>query len=154
MSMSSFMEGFPVSTRAATRTLRLDDGLTLVLQALYQEFEDKIMIIITHTGKIAHISSVALENTNIPFVSPEDEFLPMVHLTSQALLGADDSSRSAISQLLAVQAGTLILTSNNQERRDLLVAITPPGSRLFWLHDDHHPEVFRMIVELIAAVLV
>lgn len=148
------LENFPVLTRAVSQILELE-GKTIELQAIYQAYEDKICLSISHTGRIAQIISVKLEGRD-PYDedSQEGDLLPMAHLTSKFLLGSNDSLRSDMSSLLAVQIGSLILSLNSKENRELLLSLTLPGSQSFWADNRRQTsDLFHAMIELATTIL-
>lgn len=143
-----------MDTRLATQSVQASDCI-YDLKALYQGFEDKIFLGFSESGKYAQFISVKLERDEPGGVNDQPPgLLPMTHLTSKFLLGSSDSLRSDMAGLLAVQIGSLILSINPQETRELIVAVTLPGTQKFWIEENAgHTTVFHALIELATSIL-
>jgi proteasome assembly chaperone 3 len=94
-------------------------------------FADKILITISQDGKLSHWVHVPLASTSAdpmnptPMSSgnPENELLPMSHLTATTVLGGTKPGDEVVGQTLATTIASAILMKRPSEERLLVLGL-------------------------------
>ncbi|KAF4536088.1 Proteasome assembly chaperone 3 protein [Lasiodiplodia theobromae] len=125
-------EAFPASTRTAAGEV---DGVHTDVMVV--RFADKIMVTITQGGRLAHWVHVPLDNPTADAFSnaapptsfeddepgPNNDLLPMAHLTATTVLGGTIPERDTAGQLVAAQVASTIATKDSEEKRLVVVGM-------------------------------
>ncbi|OCL12915.1 hypothetical protein AOQ84DRAFT_284129 [Glonium stellatum] len=123
---------FPARTKIASGAV---NGIETTVTSIY--FEDKIMITITQSGRLAHWAHVSLDalsptgSANLPStsISYDDEdstpldLLPLSQLTATTILGGTIPEIDTLGQLCATQIASAIATKDPRERRMVVVGL-------------------------------
>ncbi|GAO49393.1 hypothetical protein SAICODRAFT_68448 [Saitoella complicata NRRL Y-17804] len=112
----------PVQTRQAARFI---DGKHT--ECLVYGFADRIMVLVTDSGKIGQMLSVSLETSSLvpppPLGAEHLDLLPPSHITPKYMLGASNTPRGELGQLYAVHIASLVASQNPDEARTVIVGL-------------------------------
>lgn len=121
---------FPASFPAPSRSTSglVNDTLTTVTSIA---FADKIIITLSQAGKLSHWAHVALASTSadpmnpnpVSSGDPENDLLPMSHLTATTVLGGTKREDEVVGQTLATTIASAILMKRPSEQRLLVVGL-------------------------------
>ena len=139
-----------------------------MLEAVWQSFTDKILLVVTPNGKIGQLMSVSLRGgptdalaMPVSYHGEEEEeameMLPDVSLTPRFLMGASSDRRGEMASTVAVQVASLLRRLAPNDDRTLVLGLTLPGSSRFWddesgRHDEIKSTLFTQIIEIVSKV--
>lgn len=148
------------------------EGRRIKVQAVWQSFSDKILLLVTPSGKLGQMISVSLaagrasasissgvggvssgglgggEGITGMYEVPAEEMdmLPDVPLTPRFLMGASTDARGDMASTLSVQIASLLRRLAPDDGRTLVFGLTLPGSAAFWADDNgENDEVKAML---------
>ncbi|KAI5367563.1 Putative proteasome assembly chaperone 3 [Septoria linicola] len=124
--VSVYPSPFPAPSR--TTSGLINNTLTTVSSIA---FADKIVITISQAGKLSHWTHVSLASssadpmnpTPISSGDPENDLLPMSHLTATTVLGGTKREDEVVGQTLATTIASAILMRRPSEERLLVVGL-------------------------------